>query len=53
MNTQSVEVRKNITMLFNVNLNGKFTYNINTVDFIPDEVNIKLVILTSPLRCSK
>ena len=43
MDTRIVEARKNITIMFLINLNGNFTYNINTVEFIPDEVNVKCI----------
>ena len=43
MDTRIVEARKNITIMFLINLNGNFTYNINTVEFISDEVNVKCI----------
>ena len=45
MNT--VEVRKNVIVTFNINLSGNFTYEINNVNFIPDEVSVKCINYSS------
>ena len=47
MDTRIVEVRKNVIVAFVINLTGNFTYNINNVDFIPDEVNVKCINYSS------
>ena len=38
-----IEVRKNVIVMFNINLTGNLTYEINNVPFIPDEVNIRCI----------
>ena len=48
MDTQIVEVRKNVIIPFTIALNqSSYTYNINTVEFIPDEVNVKYINYSS------
>ena len=47
MGTRIVEVRKNVIVAFVINLTGNLTYNINNVDFIPDEVNVKCINYSS------
>src|SRR5689334_21914807 len=44
MDTRFIEVRKNISIpLQIVNNVGSYTYTINNVDFIPDEVTLKYI----------
>lgn len=47
MDTRFIEVRKNITIPTILNLNGTFSFFINTVDFIPDEMHVKCITYSS------
>ena len=47
MDTRIIEVRKNISIPFDlITGKGGYTYNIQNIDFIPDEVVIKNIVFT-------